>query len=583
MQTMIDADKLAELVKAAKGETPADTIIKNASVINIFSGEIYKTDVAILGELIAGMGNHFREAGEVHDVKGKYLAPGFIDAHIHIESTMLAPWEFAKVVLPRGTTAVVADPHEITNVLGASGFEFMTKAGENLPLDFFFMVPSCVPATRLETSGAEFSVAEIEKSLANTDAPGLAEMMNFPGVVNANPETLGKIAVAVRLGKPLNGHSPGLSGTALQAYTAVGIDTDHECVTLTEAKEKLRLGMKILIREGTFEKNLNELLPLINDNNWDRTGFVSDDKSPLELLRDGHMDHILRMAVRNGLSPARAIRLVTYNPVSFYNLGRRGAIAPGYLADLVVLDDLSGFRVEKVFKSGKLTAEKGKIIGELPARRDERVTSIMNIAPIKKERFQIPDRGKDVFIIEIVPDQLITRKSSARLEAREGALQADVQRDILKIAVVERHKGTGNVGLGWARGFGLKRGAMASSVAHDSHNIVAVGVDDESILTAARTIEEMRGGLAVVSGDDVIATLPLAIAGLMSEELAETVVEKLSKALNAAKEIGSGLDNPFFPLSFIALPVIPSLRLTDKGLVDVDAGRIVPLYADETK
>ncbi|MGK7345893.1 MAG: adenine deaminase [Candidatus Nitrospinota bacterium M3_3B_026] len=577
---MEDREKLSRLIETARGEAPANLLITNARVVNVFTGEIYKTGVAALGDKIAGVGDFYRDGKTVLDAEGKYVLPGLMDAHIHIESSLLAPWEFARLVLRRGTAAVIADPHEIVNVAGVRGFEFMLKAAESLPLDFYFMVPSCVPATALETSGAKLGAGQVKRLLKKKNVLGLAEMMNFPGVISGDESTLEKIAAARASGKFLDGHAPGLSGADLQAYIACGVDTDHECVSAGEAIGKLRAGMRVMIREGTVEKNLADLVPAINEKNIHRVLFVSDDKSPLDLLRHGHLDDTLRKAVRAGLDAASAVRMVTFNPASFYGLRRRGAIAPGYAADMVIVEDLENFKVDKVIKSGALVVDGGEAVLDIPGHHDGFITSRMNVKRLSEESFRVEDRGERVRVIEAVPGQIITGHGLARLSSENGALLADTGRDILKIAVMERHKGTGNIGLGFVRGLGLSEGAIASSVAHDSHNIVVAGADDRSMLTAAREIEKLGGGLAAAVGGEIKDVLPLPIAGLMSAEPAETVVEKLERLLYETRLMGSKAENPFSVISFLALAVIPHLKITDKGLVDVDRMGFVSVYED---
>lgn len=573
-----DTKDLARLIKTARGEAPADLLVTNGRVVNVFTGEIYKAGVAALGDKIAGVGDFYRDGGTVLDAGGRYVLPGLMDAHIHIESSLLAPWEFARLVLRRGTTAVIADPHEIVNVAGVRGFEYMLAAAEGLPVDFYFMVPSCVPATALETSGARLGAGQIKKLLKKENVLGLAEMMNFPGVISGDESTLEKIAAARASGEFLDGHAPGLSGADLQAYIACGVDTDHECVSAGEAIGKLRAGMRVMIREGTVEKNLDSLVPVINEKNIHRVCLVSDDKSPLDLYHHGHLDDTLRKAVRAGLDPTSAVRMVTLNPASFYGLRRRGAIAPGYTADMVIVEDLENFKVDKVIKSGALVAEGGETVADAPGHHDAFITSRMNVKRLSEESFRVEDRGGRVRVIEAVPGQIITGHGLARLSSENGALLADTDRDILKIAVVERHRGTGNIGLGFVRGLGLSEGAIASSVAHDSHNIAVVGADDGSMLAAAREVERLGGGLVAAAGGGIRAAVALPVAGLMSPEPAETVVEKMERLLCETRLMGSSAENPFSVISFLALAVVPRLKITDVGLVDVDRMEIVSVY-----
>ena len=580
MASFKNLENLSELIKVAKGEIKGDILLKNVNLVNVFSGEIYKTNVLLWKEFIAGIGDEYNEAHQVIDLEGKYLLPGFIDGHIHIESSLLCPSEFAKLVLPHGTTTIIADPHEIANVLGEKGIEYMLRASENLPLDIYFMIPSCVPATHMETAGGEIGIRNIENLLKEERILGLAEMMNFPGVIFGVPEVLEKIKITKENKKIVDGHSPGLSGQNLQAYISAGIESDHECTAREEAEEKLRSGMRIMIREGSAAKNLEELLPVVNEKNYHRCFFVSDDKHPEDLLHQGHINYIVRKAVKLGLSPVRAIQMATLNTAQYFNLKGKGAIAPGYIADLLIVEDLSGFNINKVFKSGKLVVNEGKLMIDIPHYEDPSVLNTVHIKSISPYNFIIKDKGKKVKVIEIIPNQIVTRKLIIEPKVEKGEIISDTENDILKLAVVERHKNTGNIGLGLVKGFGIKKGAIASSVAHDSHNIVIVGVDNYSMALAINEISKMGGGFVVVADGEIRASLPLPIAGLMSNESGEKVIEKLKKLLKSAEDLGSQIENPFITLSFLALPVIPKLKLTDKGLVDVDKFEIVSLYED---
>ncbi|MCP2619019.1 adenine deaminase, partial [Candidatus Aminicenantes bacterium AC-335-A11] len=476
------------------------------------------------------------------------------------------------------TTTIIADPHEIANVLGEKGIEYMLKASENLPFDIYFMVPSCVPATHMETAGGEIGIRNIENLLKEERILGLAEMMNFPGVILGVPEVLGKIKITRENKKIVDGHSPGLSGLNLQAYLCAGIESDHECTTQEEAKKKLRSGMRIMIREGSAAKNLEELLSIVNNENYHRCFFVSDDRHPEDLLNEGHMDYILRKAVKLGLNPVRAVQMVTLNTAQYFNLKRKGGIAPGYVADLVIVENLSDFKINKVFKSGKLVVEEAELIVDIPQYTDPSVLKTIHIKSISPDSFKIKDEGKKIKVIEIIPNQIVTKKLVINPKVRDEEIISDIENDILKLAVIERHRSTGNIGLGFVKGFGLKKGALGSSVAHDSHNIVVVGVDSYSMYLAVEEISKMEGGFVVVADEEIKASLSLPIAGLMSNESYEHVIEKLKKLLKSAKELGSKLENPFITLSFLALPVIPSLKLTDRGLVDVEEFKIVSLY-----
>jgi adenine deaminase len=565
--------ELAEIIKFARGEEKADLLLRNARVVNVFSHEIIETNVAIADDWIVGLGDY--QAEETVDLKGLYVCPGFIDGHVHIESSMVSPPEFARAVVPRGTTSVVADPHEIANVLGIEGVRYMLDASEGLPLTVFVMAPSCVPATHLETSGAELLWYHLAELLNHPRVLGLAEMMNFPGVVYGVPEVLDKIRAFAD--QPLDGHAPGLSGKDLHAYVAAGINSDHECTTLEEAREKLRLGMYVMIREGTTARNLKDLLPVVTPENARRCIFVTDDRHPADLLDEGHMDSLVRAAIGQGLDPITAIQMATINVVERFGLRDRGAIAPGYRADLVVFDGFESLRIEKVFSGGKLVAEEGRMVPGAIKQVAAHVRGSVNInwAGVN---FEIPARGQRARVIGVIPDQVVTEGVSEEVKVEDGLAVADVERDILKIAVIERHQGTGNTGLGFVRGFGLKRGAIASSVAHDSHNIIVVGTNDTDMMAAARAVADMGGGLVAVENGAVRARLPLPIAGLMSDQPLEVVREEMDELLAVAQEMGSQLRDPFMTMSFLALPVIPALKLTDKGLVDVNQFKLVSLF-----
>jgi adenine deaminase len=569
-------DGLSRRIAIARGDEPADLVLRNGRVVNVFSGDIHEADVAIADGRVIGFGK-YRSRADI-DVRGGYIAPGFIDGHIHIESTMLTPRELARAVVPAGTTAIVADPHEIANVLGVEGIHYMLRASEGLPLRVFLMLPSCVPVTDMETAGAEVGPFEISALLPHPRVLGLAEMMNYPGVVAGDPKVLAKIRACAHA--RIDGHAPGLSGMALNAYLAAGIKSDHECVTADEALEKLRAGMHVFIREGSVAKNLDALLPVVRGTNAVRCGLVTDDRHPTDLLREGHVNYLLQRAVALGLSPVTALQLVTINPAKYFFTSDLGAIAPGYHADLVVLDDLRSFQARLVFQDGTVVARDGELVAPLP----EPVASprgTLNVAQMSLERFAVPAAAQEVRVIDVVPGQLLTRKRLEHLPQRDGVVVADPKRDIAKLAVVERHRASGNVGVGFVRGLGLRYGAIASTVAHDSHNLVVAGVDDSDMLTAARTVTAMQGGLVVVRDGEVLASLRLPLAGLMTERPLEEVARATERILEAARALGSRLDDVFMVLSFLALPVIPSLRLTDRGLVDVEAFRIVPLFAGE--
>jgi adenine deaminase len=563
---------LARLISVAKGERPADLILSNARVVNTFNGEIEPGNVAICEDKIAGVGN-YHQAKQVLDLAGKYIAPGFINGHTHLESSMLDIGQYAQAVVPRGTSALITDLHEIANVCGLEGMRYVLNCARRLPLDLFLMAPSCVPATHLETSGASISLQEIRQILRWRETIGLGEVMNFPGVIGGDANVLSKIELA--RGKIVDGHAPGVTGKDLSAYIAADIHSDHESVSLDEAREKLRQGMHIMVREGSSEKNLDALLPLVTDKTYKRCLFVVDDRSCADLLRDGDIDAVVRKAIRRGLDPVRAIQMATINTAEYFRLDGRGAIAPGYLANLIVLDDLARLKIDMVFYRGRLVARGGEPLFSLPQADSSQVTNTVRIKPFAINALRLTASGKEMPVIEVVPGQIITRKRLEKVRAEDGAIVPDIERDILKLVVVERHKATGNIGLGLVSGFGLKNGALASSIAHDSHNIIAVGTNDEDIFTAIKEIERLQGGLVVTSSGKVSASLSLPIAGLLSPEPLESVVAQLEKLEKLAKDLGTKLPSPFATLSFLALPVIPELRLTDLGMVDVNEFNVI--------
>ena len=559
---------LARLIPAARGERPADLILANARVINTFTGEVESGNVAICGDRIAGVGD-YRQAKQVLDLSGKFIAPGLINGHTHLESSMLDIGQYARAVVPRGTSALVTDLHEIANVSGLAGMKYILNGARRLPLDLFLMAPSCVPATHLETAGASISPQDIRRILRWREAIGLGEVMNFPGVLGGDAGMLEKINLA--RGKIIDGHAPGVTGKDLNAYIAAGILSDHESVTLDEAAEKLQKGMFVMIREGSSEKNLDALLPLVTDKTYKRCCFVVDDRSCADLRRDGDIDAVVRKAIRRGLDPVRAIQMATINTAGYFRLDGLGAVAPGYFANLIVLDDLPGLRINRVFYRGRLVAREGEALFSPVQSDDSDITSTVHVKPFSVEALKLAASGETRPVIEVVPGQIITRK---RME-KVGAVVPDTGRDILKLVVVERHKGTGNIGRGLVTGFGLKKGALASSIAHDSHNIIAVGANDEDIFTAVKEIERCQGGLVVAAGGKVLASLGLPIAGLLSREPLETVAARLEELERRARELGATLPAPFATLSFLALPVIPELRLTDLGLVDVTEFKLI--------
>ena len=567
---------LEELIQVARGEIEVDLLLKDARVVNVYSGDIHPADVAIHHTRVVGLGDY--RARRVIDLRGQYLCPGFIDGHIHLESSMLRVSEFARVVVPQGTTTVVCDPHEIANVLGLDGIRYILESAKYNPLSVYVMLPSCVPATDMETAGSKLSAEDLSAMLRSDWVLGLAEVMNYPGVIFRDWQVLQKIKEAT--GKPIDGHAPGLTGRDLNAYVAAGIGSDHECTTAGEAREKLQLGMHIMIREGTTARDLENLLPVITPSNASNCMFVTDDRHLPDLLHEGHMNFVIRKAISLGLNPITAIQMATINTARYFGLKDRGGIGPGMRADLVVLDNLQDFSVKMVFRGGQLAAQDGALLPQTHMPKEVPLRSSMNINWQGTGDLRLPAVGKRAKVIGLIPNQIVTDNLLEEVKIEGGLAVSDVEHDILKIAVIERHLASGNVGLGFVRGFHLQRGALGSSVAHDSHNLMVVGTNDEDMLATAHEIERMRGGLAVVEGGRVLASLPLAIAGLMSDRPFEEVNEHLEAVLDAAHQLGSPLHDPFMAMSFLALPVIPSLKITDKGLVDVTQFKLVPLFED---
>jgi len=562
---------LADLICVARGEMLPDLVLKNARVINTFIAELEEGNVAIHDGRIAGIGA-YEQAKKIIDLQGDYLAPALIDGHTHIESSMLHPAQYARAIVPRGVLTVVTDLHEIANVCGLAGVRFVASWAQKLPLEILLMAPSCVPATTLETSGAQIGAKEIREILTYPDVIGLGEVMNFPGVINCDREVLDKLAASQ--GRVIDGHAPGLSGKELNAYMAAGMLSDHESTTLEEGREKLKRGMYLMIREGSSEKNLDTLLPLVTDNTYKRCFFVVDDRSCSELLRDGDIDAVVRKAISRGLEPIRALQMATINTAEYFRLHDRGAIAPGYLANLITITDLSKLEIDMVFHEGRLVARHGKPSFSIPSTPPE-LTDTVRIKRPNLESLMLSAAGDTYPVIEIVPGQIVTRKRVETVKAEDGTIMPDTEKDILKAVVVERHKASGNLGLGLVKGFGLKRGALASSIGHDSHNIIAVGADDVDILRAIEEIENLQGGLVVCANHEVLASLPLPVAGLLSLEPLEEIVSRFEKLEKAATGLGNLPPAPFSILSFLALPVIPELRLTDLGLVDVAEFKLI--------
>lgn len=550
------------LIAVAAGREKADLVLKNAKYLNVFSNEFLCGDIAVSNGLIAGVGKY--DGKTEIDVSGKLVLPGFIDAHIHLESSMVTPAEFAKAVVAHGTTTVITDPHEITNVMGIDGVEYMIQASQNLPIDVHFMMPSCVPATEIDESGAELDCKDIDLYLDNKKVLGLAEMMNYVGVINGDKNVLSKIVTSQAHHKKIDGHAPELSGNDLNAYIAAGVYSDHECSTFENALEKLRKGQFIMIREGTAAHNLKALMPLLTQQYYSRCMFATDDKHPSDLLYGGHIDYIVKQALKNGADPIVALKTATHHAARYFLLNNKGAIASGYLADIVVVNNLEDFNVETVFKRGKLVFD-GEVKDFSAPTVDEELAEkcfdTFHLDSVTPSSFKVD--GK-LGLIGLVGGELLTRNLGT-------ADKIDVENDILKIACIERHKGTNHIGVGYVKGYSLKSGAVATSVAHDSHNIITVGCNDDDIAVAVNAIKDSKGGIAVVENGKIKALLELPIAGLMSDEPLTTVNEKLENAKSSAYELGADKSiDPFMTLSFLSLPVIPSLRITTKGVFDAE-------------
>jgi adenine deaminase len=575
-----DRAEMQALVAVARGDAEADLILSGGRLVNVFSGEVYPVEVAIFGGRVAGVS---RDAGtyegrETIELDGEYLAPGFIDAHVHIESSLMLPAQYAIAVMPHGTTAVVSDPHEIANVHGLEGIKFMLAASEGLPLHVFVMLSSCVPATHMETSGARLGADDLASLLNEPRVLGVAEMMNYPGVVAGSEDMVDKAIMGHRAGIRVDGHAPLVGGTTLQAYASAGIASDHESVAAAEALEKLRAGVHVLIREGSTARNLDAILPILTERTARFCSWATDDKQPDDLDRQGHIDHIIRKAVSQGLDPLLAIQMASINTARHYGLQDMGAIAPGYLADMVTFRDLDNLQVTRTFAGGRLIAENGKMLAPQTNHVPLPKNSMEGADFLSESSFKISAKGSKARVIQVLPDQIVTKELVAEVKVENDEVVADPGRDILKIAVIERHSGTGNIGLGLVSGLGLKVGALASSIAHDSHNLVVVGASDAEMLLAARTVFEIGGGVVAVRGDKVLGKLPLTVAGLMSDRPFPEVRDGLRNLLSAARELGSTLVNPYMQMAFLALPVIPELKLTDLGLVDVVKFQLCELF-----
>lgn len=568
---------IEKIIRVSKGDDLADLVLKNAKLVNVLSEEIYETDIAILDDKIAGISKGYKGREEI-DLKGAYVSPSFIDGHVHLESSMLMPAEFAKLVLPSGTTTVIADPHEISNVMGLQGISFMREATKNLPLDVYMMLPSCVPATDLETSGVDLNSYDLALLI---DAPwvlGIAEMMNFPGVINCDKSVLSKIQLGIEKHKRVDGHAPHLCGKDLDAYIASGVASDHECTTPEEAIEKLRLGMYLMIREATGARDLEPLIPVLKNYNTRKCMFVTDDRHPKHLGK--HISRMVKKAVRLGVNPIKAIQMASINTAEYFKLSNVGAIAPGYKADIAVFDNLETFEPKMVFKNGKLAAKNGEMTVDMTELKPPALRGSVNIKYLNKEDLQIkiPQGKKNLKVINVIPQQLITKLSIEPAKEKNGFAVSDTENDILKIIVIERHKATGNIGRGFVKGFGLKSGAIASTVAHDSHNMIVIGTNDDDMYYAAVELVKSQGGKIIVENGKTLSHLELPVAGLMSDEPTDEVLKKISDLEKASEKIGCKIADPFMSMAFLSLSVIPEIKITDKGLIDVNKFEITDLF-----
>ena len=572
---------MSNIINVARGLEKADLVIKNANIVNVLSEEIHKGDIAICDGVIAGIGENYSGEKEI-DINGAYVTPSFIDGHVHLESTMMLPKEFAKTVLPAGTTTVIIDPHEISNVLGLHGISFMHEAVKDLPMNVYTMLPSCVPATPFETSGFDLNSYDLSLLIDKPWVLGIAEMMNFPGVLNLGKNVMAKLELAKSRGKRIDGHAPYLSGKDLCGYIASGVKSDHECTTPEEAIEKLRLGVYVMIREGTAAKDLDALIPVLKTSNTRKCIFVTDDRHPADLKE--HINGMVRRVVEAGVDPIKAVQVASLNTAEYFGLKDLGAIAPGYKADLLVLPDLKTFKPDIVLKDGQVVAQDGKLAVEIPENDAIATRNSVNVRWITMDDFKIQTEGdgvKKVRALEVIPHQLITKSVMSDVKVVDGNAISNVETDTLKICVIERHRATGNIGKGFVKGFNLKCGAIASTVAHDSHNMIVIGTNDFDMYTAAVALIKCQGGKVVVKDGEIISQLPLPIAGLMSDKEFDFVVEKCDELNKAAYSIGCKLEDPFMTMGFLSLPVIPELKITDKGVFDTNKFDFVDIFEEE--
>ena len=562
------------LIRVAQGLEPADLVLKNAEVFHVYTGEFILCDIAIADGYIAGTGSYF--GIEEIDMQGRYITPGFIDAHVHIESSMLTPYQFAKAALPCGVTTIVTDPHEIANVCGAKGIQYMLDATEQLPLNVYFMLPSCVPATDFEDSGAVLLAEDLEPFMEHPRVLGLAEVMNAPGVLQQDENVMAKLEMAGK-GR-IDGHAPGLTSSQLMGYAAAGITTDHECITKEQALDRLRAGIKVMLREGSAAKNMRGLLPTVNPDTAPYFMFCADDKIPAELLDSGYINYMVKTAIEEGVSVANALQIATINAARHYGIKDAGAILPGRRADLLVFDNLDEWKPRQVYKDGRLAVDNGRLLQEGRNCDSSSLEHTVNLATVTVESFRLPLKTEMANVIGLVPYQIVTNKAALSVKRVDGCAVSDVENDILKLAVLERHHATGNIGLGLVKGFGLKRGALASTVGHDSHNLIVIGTNDEDMLAAVQELQRIGGGICIAEDGQIRGVLPLPVGGLMTNEPALMVAKQQAEMIALAREMGvPEFYSPFLTLAFLSLPVIPSLKLTDRGLVDVDSFKFIPL------
>lgn len=549
-------------------------VLKNAEVFHVYTGEFILCDIAIADGYIAGTGSYF--GIEEIDMQGRYITPGFIDAHVHIESSMLTPYQFAKAALPCGVTTIVTDPHEIANVCGAKGIQYMLDATEQLPLNVYFMLPSCVPATDFEDSGAVLLAEDLEPFMEHPRVLGLAEVMNAPGVLQQDENVMAKLDMAGK-GR-IDGHAPGLTSSQLMGYAAAGITTDHECITKEQALDRLRAGIKVMLREGTAAKNMRSLLPTVNPDTAPYFMFCADDKIPAELLDSGYINYMVKTAIEEGVSVANALQIATINAARHYGIKDAGAILPGRRADLLVFDNLDEWKPRQVYKDGRLAVDNGQLLQEGRNCDSSSLEHTVNLATVTVESFRLPLKTEMANVIGLVPYQIVTNRAALSVKRVDGCAVSDVENDILKLAVLERHHATGNIGLGLVKGFGLKRGALASTVGHDSHNLIVIGTNDEDMLAAVQELQRIGGGICIAEDGQIRGALPLPVGGLMTNEPALMVAKQQAEMIALAREMGvPEFYSPFLTLAFLSLPVIPSLKLTDRGLVDVDSFKFIPL------